>query len=212
MYTFEQLFCSLCIRYSIDWKSDLDSYFGIDPVMGTISTNQLLDTESIAQHTISIVATKVSKYEYKSPVIHTQATLPLDSTPVVRKTHFRWIQFGLFMKSNSSQYISDQGHHLFIIFDFSQKGEMHTQSHIAHTHTRTHTHANTLSLCFQVGLHVLLLNSTVLLIGQFKAINTFDNDILITRLGNSVLYSSCRMLYKLPFCKNSMLLPNEVYL
>lgn len=49
-------------RYSIDWKSDLDSYFDIDPVEGTISTNELLDRESIAQHNISIVATKLSKY------------------------------------------------------------------------------------------------------------------------------------------------------
>lgn len=50
-------------RYSIDWKSDLDSYFDIDPVEGTISTNELLDRESIAQHNISIVATKLSKYD-----------------------------------------------------------------------------------------------------------------------------------------------------
>ncbi|XP_042624010.1 cadherin-12-like [Cyprinus carpio] len=50
------------VRYSIDWKSDLDSFFDIDPVRGTISTNELLDRESIAQHNISVVATKVSKY------------------------------------------------------------------------------------------------------------------------------------------------------
>lgn len=50
-------------RYSIDWKSDLDSYFDIDPVEGTLSTNELLDRESIAQHNISIVATKLSKYD-----------------------------------------------------------------------------------------------------------------------------------------------------
>lgn len=50
-------------RYSIDWKSDLDSYFDIDPVEGTISTNELLDRESIAQHNISIVATKLSEYD-----------------------------------------------------------------------------------------------------------------------------------------------------
>lgn len=50
-------------RYSIDWKSDLDSYFDIDPVEGTISTNELLDRESIAQHNISVVATKLSKYD-----------------------------------------------------------------------------------------------------------------------------------------------------
>lgn len=50
-------------RYSIDWKSDLDSYFDIDPVEGTISTNELLDRESIARHNISIVATKLSKHD-----------------------------------------------------------------------------------------------------------------------------------------------------
>uniref|UniRef100_A0A673II35 Cadherin-12 n=1 Tax=Sinocyclocheilus rhinocerous TaxID=307959 RepID=A0A673II35_9TELE len=55
------------VRYSIDWKSDLDSFFDIDPVRGTISTNELLDRESIAQHNISVVATKVSKYD--NPVL-----------------------------------------------------------------------------------------------------------------------------------------------
>lgn len=53
-------------RYSIDWKSDLDNYFDIDPVEGTISTNKLLDRESIAQHNISIVATKLSKYDNRT--------------------------------------------------------------------------------------------------------------------------------------------------
>ncbi|XP_028823015.1 cadherin-12-like isoform X2 [Denticeps clupeoides] len=48
------------VRYSIDWKRDLDSFFDIDPVEGTISTNELLDRESIAQHNISIVATKIN--------------------------------------------------------------------------------------------------------------------------------------------------------
>ncbi|XP_051968159.1 cadherin-12-like [Xyrauchen texanus] len=48
------------VRYSIDWKSDLDSFFDIDPVRGTISTNELLDRESIAQHNISVMATKVN--------------------------------------------------------------------------------------------------------------------------------------------------------
>lgn len=49
-------------RYSIDWKSDLDSYFDIDPVEGTISTNELLDRETVAQHNVSVVATKLSQY------------------------------------------------------------------------------------------------------------------------------------------------------
>lgn len=41
----------------------MDSYFDIDPVEGTISTNELLDRENIAQHNISVVATKLSEYD-----------------------------------------------------------------------------------------------------------------------------------------------------
>lgn len=48
----------------------MDNYFDIDPVEGTISTNELLDRESIAQHNISIVATKLSKYDEASILIH----------------------------------------------------------------------------------------------------------------------------------------------
>ncbi|XP_063062369.1 cadherin-12-like [Engraulis encrasicolus] len=58
------------MMYSIDWKSDLDSFFDIDPVKGTISTNELLDRESIAQHNISIVATKIN-----SPVLTSRAAV-----------------------------------------------------------------------------------------------------------------------------------------
>ncbi|KAG9328760.1 hypothetical protein JZ751_010773, partial [Albula glossodonta] len=47
------------VRYSIDWKRDLDSYFDIDPVEGTISTSEVLDRERIARHNITVVATKV---------------------------------------------------------------------------------------------------------------------------------------------------------
>lgn len=56
-------------RYSIDWKSDMDSYFDIDPVEGTISTNELLDRESIAQHNISVVATKLSEWTAEFTII-----------------------------------------------------------------------------------------------------------------------------------------------
>ncbi|XP_043921673.1 cadherin-12-like [Protopterus annectens] len=48
------------VRYCIDWKSDRDKYFTIDEVEGIIATNELLDRESIAQHNISVIATKVS--------------------------------------------------------------------------------------------------------------------------------------------------------
>ena len=63
MLEMDAIIQTFSFRYSIDWKSDLDSYFDIDPVEGTISTNELLDRESIAQHNISIVATKLSKYD-----------------------------------------------------------------------------------------------------------------------------------------------------
>ncbi|KAI1888842.1 hypothetical protein AGOR_G00172930 [Albula goreensis] len=69
------------VRYSIDWKSDLDSYFDIDPVVGTISTNELLDRESIAQHNISIVATKVNNPVLTSKVAVTVHVLDVNEFP-----------------------------------------------------------------------------------------------------------------------------------
>uniref|UniRef100_A0A3Q3QM33 Cadherin-12 n=1 Tax=Monopterus albus TaxID=43700 RepID=A0A3Q3QM33_MONAL len=69
------------VRYSIDWKSDLDSYFDIDPVGGTISTNELLDRESIAQHNISIVATKLNSPVLTSRVGITVHVLDINEFP-----------------------------------------------------------------------------------------------------------------------------------
>ncbi|XP_075562396.1 cadherin-12 isoform X2 [Pelecanus crispus] len=51
---------SSSVRYFIDWKSDVDSYFTIDATEGTIATNELLDRESTAQYNFSIIASKVS--------------------------------------------------------------------------------------------------------------------------------------------------------
>ncbi|XP_008635404.1 cadherin-12 isoform X1 [Corvus cornix cornix] len=51
---------SSSVRYFIDWKNDVDSYFTIDATEGTIATNELLDRESIAQYNFSIIASKVS--------------------------------------------------------------------------------------------------------------------------------------------------------
>ncbi|XP_068253106.1 cadherin-12 isoform X2 [Nyctibius grandis] len=51
---------SSSVRYFIDWKNDVDSYFTIDATEGTIATNQLLDRESTAQYNFSIIASKVS--------------------------------------------------------------------------------------------------------------------------------------------------------
>ncbi|XP_019376994.1 PREDICTED: cadherin-12 [Gavialis gangeticus] len=51
---------SSSVKYFIDWKSDVDSYFTIDATEGTIATNELLDRESTAQYNFSIIASKVS--------------------------------------------------------------------------------------------------------------------------------------------------------
>uniref|UniRef100_A0A3B5MH35 Cadherin domain-containing protein n=1 Tax=Xiphophorus couchianus TaxID=32473 RepID=A0A3B5MH35_9TELE len=69
------------VRYSIDWKSDLDSYFDIDPVEGTISTNELLDRENIAQHNISVVATKLNSPVMTSRVAVTVHVLDINEFP-----------------------------------------------------------------------------------------------------------------------------------
>ncbi|XP_030629355.1 cadherin-12-like [Chanos chanos] len=69
------------VRYSIDWKSDLDSFFDIDPVEGTISTNELLDRESISQHNISVVATKANNPVLTSRVAVTVHVLDINEFP-----------------------------------------------------------------------------------------------------------------------------------
>uniref|UniRef100_A0A671T8Z0 Cadherin-12-like n=1 Tax=Sinocyclocheilus anshuiensis TaxID=1608454 RepID=A0A671T8Z0_9TELE len=67
------------VRYSN--ISDLDSFFDIDPVRGTISTNELLDRESIAQHNISVVATKVNNPVLTSRVAVTVHVLDINEFP-----------------------------------------------------------------------------------------------------------------------------------
>ncbi|XP_023657704.1 cadherin-12-like isoform X1 [Paramormyrops kingsleyae] len=69
------------VRYSIDWKNELDSYFAIDPVEGTISTNHLLDRETTAQHTISVVATKVNNPILSSKVAVTVHVMDVNEFP-----------------------------------------------------------------------------------------------------------------------------------
>uniref|UniRef100_A0AAV2JZB2 Cadherin-12 n=1 Tax=Knipowitschia caucasica TaxID=637954 RepID=A0AAV2JZB2_KNICA len=51
---------SSAVRYSLEWKTESDSCFDIDTVEGTITTNDLLDRESTAQHNITVRATKVN--------------------------------------------------------------------------------------------------------------------------------------------------------
>ncbi|KAJ8401506.1 hypothetical protein AAFF_G00384250 [Aldrovandia affinis] len=70
-----------CYRYSIDWKRDLDSYFDIDPVEGTISTSESLDREKIAKHNISVVATKVNNPNLSSKVAVTVNVLDVNEFP-----------------------------------------------------------------------------------------------------------------------------------
>ncbi|XP_069816344.1 cadherin-12-like isoform X2 [Dendropsophus ebraccatus] len=56
------------VRYYIDEKSDLDNNFSVNPIEGTISTNELLDRESTAQFNISIIASKISNPQLTSSV------------------------------------------------------------------------------------------------------------------------------------------------
>ncbi|NXG41119.1 CAD12 protein, partial [Psilopogon haemacephalus] len=51
---------SSSVRYYIDWKNDVDTFFSIDATEGTIATSELLDRESTAQYNFSIIASKVS--------------------------------------------------------------------------------------------------------------------------------------------------------
>ncbi|XP_070603214.1 cadherin-12 [Erythrolamprus reginae] len=51
---------SSAVRYFIDWKNDMDSYFTIDGMEGTVATNELLDRENTPQYNFSIIASKVS--------------------------------------------------------------------------------------------------------------------------------------------------------
>ncbi|KAG7455066.1 hypothetical protein MATL_G00252550 [Megalops atlanticus] len=69
------------VRYSIDWRLDRDSYFDIDPVEGTISTSEVLDRESVAQHNISVVATKVNNPMLASRVAVTVRVLDVNEFP-----------------------------------------------------------------------------------------------------------------------------------
>lgn len=46
----------------MEWSTDSENYFDIDPVEGTISSREALDRETTPKHNITVVATKVSKY------------------------------------------------------------------------------------------------------------------------------------------------------
>ncbi|XP_017350583.1 cadherin-12a [Ictalurus punctatus] len=48
------------IRYSMEWSTDSENYFDIDPVEGTISSREALDRETTPKHNITVVATKVN--------------------------------------------------------------------------------------------------------------------------------------------------------
>ncbi|KAG9479402.1 hypothetical protein GDO78_012857, partial [Eleutherodactylus coqui] len=56
------------VRYYIDEKSDMNNNFAVDPIEGTIATNELLDRESTAQFNISIITSKISNPQLTSSV------------------------------------------------------------------------------------------------------------------------------------------------
>ncbi|KAM9323393.1 cadherin-12-like [Pholidichthys leucotaenia] len=64
---------SSAIRYSLEWHSDSDSYFDIDTVEGTISTNDYLDRETAVRHNITAVATKLN-----NPLLFTKVSVTVN--------------------------------------------------------------------------------------------------------------------------------------
>ncbi|XP_077348157.1 cadherin-12 [Lithobates pipiens] len=55
------------VRYSLD-ANDMNNNFSVDPIEGTIATNELLDRESTAQFNLSIIASKISNPQLTSLV------------------------------------------------------------------------------------------------------------------------------------------------
>ncbi|XP_040209494.1 cadherin-12 [Rana temporaria] len=55
------------VRYSLD-TNDMNNNFSVDPIEGTIATNELLDRESTAQFNLSIIASKISNPQLTSLV------------------------------------------------------------------------------------------------------------------------------------------------
>ncbi|XP_058228727.1 cadherin-12a isoform X2 [Hemibagrus wyckioides] len=48
------------IRYSVEWSTNSENYFDVDPVEGRISSREALDRETTPKHNITVVATKVN--------------------------------------------------------------------------------------------------------------------------------------------------------
>nr|XP_055058045.1 cadherin-12a [Misgurnus anguillicaudatus] len=69
------------VRYSIEWKTESENYFDIDPVEGTISVNEALDREEKTEHNVTVVATKVNNPLLSSKVTVTIKVLDVNEFP-----------------------------------------------------------------------------------------------------------------------------------
>uniref|UniRef100_A0A3Q1HGC1 Cadherin-12 n=1 Tax=Anabas testudineus TaxID=64144 RepID=A0A3Q1HGC1_ANATE len=72
---------SSAVRYSLEWHTESDSYFDIDTVEGTISTNEYLDRETAVWHNITVVATKVNNPLLSAKVSVTVNVLDVNEFP-----------------------------------------------------------------------------------------------------------------------------------
>ncbi|XP_065132483.1 cadherin-12a [Paramisgurnus dabryanus] len=69
------------VRYSIEWKTESENHFDIDPVEGTISVNEALDREEKTEHNVTVVATKVNNPLLSSKVTVTIKVLDVNEFP-----------------------------------------------------------------------------------------------------------------------------------
>ncbi|XP_051984123.1 cadherin-12a isoform X2 [Xyrauchen texanus] len=69
------------VRYSIEWRKDSENHFDIDSIEGTLSVSEALDRERIAEHNITVVATKVNNPLLSSKVTVTIKVLDVNEYP-----------------------------------------------------------------------------------------------------------------------------------
>ncbi|XP_056598950.1 cadherin-12a [Triplophysa dalaica] len=69
------------IRYSIEWRTNSENHFDIDPIEGTLSVNDALDRERNAEHNVTVVATKVNNPLLSSKVTVTIKVLDVNEFP-----------------------------------------------------------------------------------------------------------------------------------
>ncbi|XP_019211396.1 cadherin-12 isoform X4 [Oreochromis niloticus] len=72
---------SSAVRYSLEWQTGSDSFFDIETVEGTLSTNEYLDRETAVQHNITVVATKLNNPSLSAEVLVKVNVLDVNEFP-----------------------------------------------------------------------------------------------------------------------------------